>query len=100
MAAIAMTGELRGVGCRRLYSSARRVSSASTRRWKAAGASAREGPAMDVVLDPIDGRNMLAEGRSGAISVVAAAPRGAMWSTGLGAVYEKIVVNGEAAHRW
>jgi fructose-1,6-bisphosphatase II len=56
-----------------------------------------EGPAMDIVLDPIDGRNLLAQGRSGAISVVAAAPRGTMWSPAPALYMEKIVVNGEAA---
>ncbi len=55
------------------------------------------GPAMDIVLDAIDGRNLLAQGRSGAISVVAAAPRGAMWSPAPALYMEKIVVNGEAA---
>jgi fructose-1,6-bisphosphatase II len=56
-----------------------------------------DGLAMDVVLDPIDGRSMLAQGRSGAIAVAAAAPRGAMWVP-TGAVYmEKLVVNREAA---
>src|SRR6266545_1080421 len=50
------------------------------------------GPAMDVVVDPIDGRNLLAQGHPGAIAVAALAPRGAMWSPP-GAVYmEKIVV--------
>src|SRR5215210_5702967 len=34
------------------------------------------GPAMDLVLDPIDGRNLLARGGSGAIAVAAVAPRG------------------------
>src|SRR5258706_1614215 len=57
-----------------------------------------EGPALDIVLDPIDGRNLLAQGRSGAISVVAAAPRGSMWSPVPALYMEKIVVNGEAAH--
>jgi fructose-1,6-bisphosphatase II len=57
-----------------------------------------EGPAMDIVLDPIDGRNLLAQGRSGAISVVAAAPRGTMWSPVPALYMEKIVVNSEAAH--
>ncbi len=55
------------------------------------------GPAMDVVVDPIDGRNLLAQGHPGAITVAALAPRGAMWSPP-GAVYmEKIVVGRAAA---
>ncbi|GAB4185503.1 MAG: fructose-bisphosphatase class II family protein [Roseiflexaceae bacterium] len=55
------------------------------------------GPAVDVIVDPIDGKRMLAEGRSGAISAAAVAPRGSMWAPH-GAVYvEKLVVNAEAA---
>src|SRR5437868_14004277 len=38
------------------------------------------GPELDVVVDPIDGRNLLAQGHPGAISVAAVAPRGRMWS--------------------
>ncbi|HMO58577.1 MAG TPA: fructose-bisphosphatase class II family protein, partial [Roseiflexaceae bacterium] len=56
-----------------------------------------KGPALDVVVDPIDGRTMLAQGRSGAISVAALAPRGSMWSPTPAAYMEKIVVNREAA---
>jgi fructose-1,6-bisphosphatase II len=54
-------------------------------------------PSLDIVLDPIDGRNLLAQGRSGAISVIAAAPRGSMWSPTPARYMEKIVVNSEAA---
>jgi fructose-1,6-bisphosphatase II len=56
-----------------------------------------DGLALDIVLDPIDGRNMLAQGRSGAIAVAAAAPRGAMWAPNPAVYMEKIVVNREAA---
>jgi fructose-1,6-bisphosphatase II len=57
-----------------------------------------EPPMMDLVLDPIDGRNLLMQGRSGAISVVAAAPRHTMWSPAPARYMDKIVVNCEAAH--
>lgn len=53
------------------------------------------GPQMDVVVDPIDGTNLLIEGRSGAISVVGVAPRGAMWALSPAAYMEKIVVDRE-----
>jgi fructose-1,6-bisphosphatase II len=56
------------------------------------------GPEMDVVLDPIDGANLLVHGRSGAISTVAVAPRGAMWSSYPAAYLEKLVVDREVAH--
>lgn len=56
------------------------------------------GPDMDVVVDPIDGKRMLAEGRSGAIAVAAIAPHGAMWSPMHALYMEKMVVNAEAAH--
>lgn len=55
----------------------------------------RQGPEMDVVVDPIDGTNLLIEGRSGAISVVGVAPRGAMWALSPAAYMEKIVVDRE-----
>jgi fructose-1,6-bisphosphatase II len=58
----------------------------------------RSGPELDVVVDPIDGKRMLAEGRSGAISVAAIAPRGSMWAPRPAIYMEKLVVNAEAAH--
>lgn len=56
-----------------------------------------QGPEMDVVVDPIDGTNLLVQGRSGAISVVGAAPRGSMWSPAPAAYMEKIVVDRNVA---
>lgn len=56
------------------------------------------GPEMDIVVDPIDGKRMLAEGRSGAIAVAALAPRGSMWSPQHALYMEKMVVNADAAH--
>ncbi len=58
----------------------------------------RHGPEMDVVLDPIDGTNLLVHGRSGAISAVGVAPRGAMWSPYPAVYMEKLVVDREVAH--
>jgi fructose-1,6-bisphosphatase II len=55
------------------------------------------GPAMDVVVDPIDGRNLLAQGHPGAIAVAAVAPRGAMWSPQSAVYMDKIVVGRAAA---
>lgn len=56
------------------------------------------GPMMDVVVDPIDGRKLLANGKPGAISVAAVAPRGTMWNPGPAVYMEKIVVDRQAAH--
>jgi fructose-1,6-bisphosphatase II len=56
------------------------------------------GPEVDVVVDPIDGKRMLAEGRSGAISAAAIAPRGTLWAPKPAVYMEKLVVNSEAAH--
>lgn len=56
-----------------------------------------EGPAMDVVLDPIEGRNLLARGGSGAIAVAAVAPRGAMWAPAAAVYMDKLVVDRDAA---
>jgi fructose-1,6-bisphosphatase II len=55
------------------------------------------GVAVDVVVDPIDGRRLLAQGRTGAISVAAVAARGAMWSPSPAVYMEKLVVNRAAA---
>jgi fructose-1,6-bisphosphatase II len=55
------------------------------------------GPEMDVVVDPIEGRNLLALGRPDAISVAGVAPRGSMWSPDPAVYMEKIVVDREAA---
>jgi fructose-1,6-bisphosphatase II len=56
------------------------------------------GPELDVVVDPIDGKRMLAEGRSGAIAAAAIAPRGSLWAPRPAIYMEKLVVNAEAAH--
>lgn len=53
------------------------------------------GPPMDVVLDAIDGRRLLAFGQHGAISVAAAAPRGSMWICPPAVYMEKIVTDRE-----
>jgi fructose-1,6-bisphosphatase II len=56
------------------------------------------GPELDVIVDPIDGTNLVIRGHSGAISVVAIAPKGVIWSPDPAAVYmEKIIVDGEVA---
>jgi fructose-1,6-bisphosphatase II len=57
----------------------------------------RNGPALDVVADPIDGRNLLAQGRPGAITVAAVAPRGSMWNPAPAVYMEKIVVDRDVA---
>ncbi len=55
------------------------------------------GPAIDLLLDPLDGRRLLAQGYPGAISVVAVAPRGTLWIPDQAAYLEKIVVSAEVA---
>ncbi|MFQ5401221.1 MAG: fructose-bisphosphatase class II family protein [Anaerolineae bacterium] len=55
------------------------------------------GPAVDVVVDPIDGTALLIKGRPGAISVVGIGPRGSMWSPVPAVYMEKIVVDRKAA---
>ncbi len=56
-----------------------------------------EGPAVDVVVDPIDGRRLVAQGRPGAISVVAVAPKGSMWRPRPAIYMEKLVVGPDVA---
>ncbi|NJN15216.1 MAG: class II fructose-bisphosphatase [Oscillochloris sp.] len=55
------------------------------------------GMPIDVVVDPIDGRRLLAQGRSGALAVAAVALQGAMWSPAPAAYMEKLVVSRHAA---
>jgi fructose-1,6-bisphosphatase II len=56
-----------------------------------------EGPALDVVVDPVDGTVLLANGRPDAIAVAGLATRGAMWHPAPAVYMEKIVVDQEAA---
>jgi fructose-1,6-bisphosphatase II len=55
-----------------------------------------EGPALDVAVDPVDGTSLLAHGRPDSISVIAAAPRGAMWYPGPAFYMDKLVVARDA----
>lgn len=55
------------------------------------------GPALDVVVDPIDGTRLLIKGHANAISVVGVAPRGTLWSPAPAIYMEKIVVDRYAA---
>ena len=55
------------------------------------------GPEVDVLVDPIDGTNLLIQGRPGAISVVGIAPRGTVWSPVPAKYMDKIVVDRKAA---
>lgn len=57
----------------------------------------REGPAVDVAVDPVEGTNLLALGRPNAIAVVGLAPTGAMYNPGPSYYMRKIVVPPEAA---
>ncbi len=55
------------------------------------------GPSMDVVADPIEGRDLLSQGYPDAISVAAAAPRDAFWTVPQAVYMERIVVGPEVA---
>lgn len=57
-----------------------------------------DGPPVDVVVDPIDGTELLIRGHPGALSLVGVAPRGAMFSPAPAVYMEKIVVDADAAH--
>lgn len=52
----------------------------------------------DLAVDPIDGTRLLVEGKPGAVSVVAVAPRHSIWSAGPAEYLDKIVVDRDAAH--
>lgn len=55
------------------------------------------GPAMDVLVDPIDGRDLLARGHPDVISVAAIAPRGSVWAPAEAIYMDKLIVNREVA---
>jgi len=54
-------------------------------------------PLVDLAVDPVEGTRLLAEGRSGALAVLAAAPAGALFDPGPCVYMEKLVVGPEAA---
>jgi fructose-1,6-bisphosphatase II len=58
----------------------------------------QEGPACDVAVDPIDGTSLTANGMNGAISVIALAPRGAMYDPKTSFYMNKIVTGPQAAN--
>ena len=57
---------------------------------------AETSPAMDLAVDPVEGTRLLALGQPNAIAVIAAAPRGSMWSPGSSFYMNKLVVGAEA----
>lgn len=57
-----------------------------------------DGALVDLVVDPIDGTDLLTKGFPGALSLVGVAPRGAMYSPAPAVYMEKIVVDADAAH--
>lgn len=58
---------------------------------------AGEGPQVDLVVDPIDGRELVAGGLPGAIAVMAVAPAEALWRPRPAAYMDKVVVDAEVA---
>src|SRR5690606_27683163 len=57
------------------------------------------GPEVDVAVDPVEGTNLLAKGLPNSISVVAIAPRGALFDPGPAFYMDKLVVGPEAVGR-
>jgi fructose-1,6-bisphosphatase II len=55
------------------------------------------GPAVDVAVDPIDGTTLAAKGMTNAVSVMAVAPRGAMYDPSAVFYMEKLATGPEAA---
>lgn len=55
------------------------------------------GPPMDIVVDPIEGRKLLSQGYPDVIAVAAAAPRGSFWTVPHAVYMEKLVVGPEVA---
>jgi fructose-1,6-bisphosphatase II len=55
------------------------------------------GPPADLIVDPVDGRRQLAQGRAGAVSFAAVTNRGALWTPYPAAYMEKIIVGPQVA---
>ena len=55
------------------------------------------GPSVDIAVDPIDGTTLMATGRPNAVSVIAAAERGAMYDPSAVFYMRKMAVGAEAA---
>ncbi len=55
------------------------------------------GPQTDVIVDPIDGRGLLAQGHPDAVAVAAVAPRGSIWAPAPAVYMDKIVVDRQVA---
>jgi fructose-1,6-bisphosphatase II len=55
------------------------------------------GPETDVIVDPIDGRGLLAQGHPDAVAVAAVTPRGSLWAPAPAIYMDKIVVDREVA---
>jgi fructose-1,6-bisphosphatase II len=56
-----------------------------------------QGPAVDVLVDPIDGTSLVTKGYPGAISAVAIAPRGSIWCPFPAVYMEKVIVDRDTA---
>jgi fructose-1,6-bisphosphatase II len=56
-----------------------------------------KGPELDVEVNAIDGAGLVADGKSGALSVAAFAPPGALWRPGPAVYMDKLVVDREVA---
>jgi fructose-1,6-bisphosphatase II len=58
---------------------------------------AGDGPQIDIIVDPIEGRKLLARGHPDVISVAVGAPRDAFWDAKPAIYMDKIVVDAEVA---
>jgi len=58
---------------------------------------AGDGPQIDIIVDPIEGRRLLARGHPDVISVAVGAPRDAFWDAKPAIYMDKIVVDAEVA---
>lgn len=54
-------------------------------------------PQVDIAVDPVEGTTLLAEGRPGAVAIIAAAPRGTLFDPGPIMYMEKWVLGADAA---
>ena len=55
------------------------------------------GLALDIAVDPVEGTSLLAEDRNGAMAIIGAAPRGAMFDPGPAFYMDKLIVGANCA---
>lgn len=95
-AVFAMRGALRSVDVRGTVAIGEGEKDRAPMLFRGESVGTGRGPVVEVAVDPVEGTALVAAGRPDALSVIAVAPRGSMWSPGPAHYMMKIVVGSEA----